>query len=746
MSKRKEKNIIMQGPPKKRLQALDIVISVLTFAALYLTFASVLPTRVTRYVCVLIGVTFAALFLVFSKNKIAVLSILGVAGLYTLLCGLVDPGAFRDGAVLLWNGIAESVNINVGAGWKSANVSYYVAADYLISSVISLWLALGIAALSRKSKLSVVAILGVVMFVLLCVGLYPKAYAASFLLLMGIAQFTLDRKYNLRAAVCYIISAEVALLAMLPLFLYDGSSAVKNFRDGISSGAQSMIYGTDSLPEGKLNGSFGMKSDGTTRLKVTLAEQTDTLYLKGFVGGKFDGKQWAPTDKNTYVQNGYQGLIEYVAKRGIPFTQYAEYSKLCGVTTRYDIKVTDVAANSKYVYTPYTIIDYSTGTPYYDMNIRGGGGSYDFTVFSGYTRSERVKQADWVYEEGTALTKEYLELEREYRAFVYDTYTGMTDKQAALIEQTFVDSDAKTISTITQLIRAFFTEKYVYTDNPTAVKSDFVSEFFGGELTTANCAYFATAAAYIFRSFGYPSRYAEGYLVRSDVDETGETVTVTGKDAHAWCEVYFDGVGWLPIEVTPTYFVEMPPETMVDPVNPDQPEDPPPPVEPELPSDPPPEIETPPSPITSDGKKPQAPQSYEWMIALIAIASVLLGVLLVILAFTLYRRIVMRKKRRLLSGKGESYGKAAYGIVERDLAFYGGFNAGMLEERGVPKTDTDRFIQLVEKSVYGGYDLSVNERSYVTHYINAVADTLDEGGKLKQIINRYVLCLGIEEN
>ena len=33
-------------------------------------------------------------------------------------------------------------------------------------------------------------------------------------------------------------------------------------------------------------------------------------------------------------------------------------------------------------------------------------------------------------------------------------------------------------------------------------------------------------------------------------------MTLTGKDAHAWAEVYFDGVGWLPLDTTPGHYFE----------------------------------------------------------------------------------------------------------------------------------------------------------------------------------------------
>ncbi|WP_330422620.1 transglutaminase domain-containing protein [Dorea sp. AF24-7LB] len=31
---------------------------------------------------------------------------------------------------------------------------------------------------------------------------------------------------------------------------------------------------------------------------------------------------------------------------------------------------------------------------------------------------------------------------------------------------------------------------------------------------------------------------------------------LSGEDMHAWAKVYFDGVGWLPVDVTPGYYYD----------------------------------------------------------------------------------------------------------------------------------------------------------------------------------------------
>ena len=60
----------------------------------------------------------------------------------------------------------------------------------------------------------------------------------------------------------------------------------------------------------------------------------------------------------------------------------------------------------------------------------------------------------------------------------------------------------------------------------------------------------------MFRYFGIPARYVEGYLIKqTDAEKMrpGEPFTLTQKHAHAWAEYYIDGIGWLPFECTPGY-------------------------------------------------------------------------------------------------------------------------------------------------------------------------------------------------
>lgn len=69
------------------------------------------------------------------------------------------------------------------------------------------------------------------------------------------------------------------------------------------------------------------------------------------------------------------------------------------------------------------------------------------------------------------------------------------------------------------------------------------------------CVHFAGAFALMARSLGMPTRIVVGYLPGSPTEknEDGRQIyAVTSDQLHAWPEVYFQGLGWIPFEPTAT--------------------------------------------------------------------------------------------------------------------------------------------------------------------------------------------------
>ena len=94
-----------------------------------------------------------------------------------------------------------------------------------------------------------------------------------------------------------------------------------------------------------------------------------------------------------------------------------------------------------------------------------------------------------------------------------------------------------------------------YTRTPGALPESIASpedflDYFLLENKKGYCSYFATAFVLLARAEGIPARYVEGFCV--PIKGT-EPTTVYGNQAHAWPEVYIQGVGWIPFEPTPGY-------------------------------------------------------------------------------------------------------------------------------------------------------------------------------------------------
>ena len=174
---------------------------------------------------------------------------------------------------------------------------------------------------------------------------------------------------------------------------------------------------------------------------------------------------------------------------------------------------------------------------------------------------DRWKVPDWIKELLPAETVSTLiDPLEQYNDFVYSRYTQVPDEL-----RDFLADYAETHGLSPELaqedrlaylrqVKRVLAEECAYSWTPPILSddSDFVT-YFLTESRSGYCVHFATAATMLLRSAGIPARYAEGFAVPtgSASNGSGSWINVPDYNAHAWVEVYWGGIGWIPVEMTP---------------------------------------------------------------------------------------------------------------------------------------------------------------------------------------------------
>lgn len=374
---------------------------------------------------------------------------------------------------------------------------------------------------------------------------------------------------------------------------------------------------TGGISEGKLGGVSSVRPDYQTDLTVTFVPYAyDTLYLKAYTGTIYTGNSWDVPTETEYVTKGpddvpvavpYEEVESFNGfnipiddtdvvsgndvsnTSGLSYEEYITYQEESALTalmaTQDDVApmhakilITNEDASIKHMYLPYYTqmgVDGTSISP--QKTTEGMHGKYKtieayYTPYSeGLSRIMSRDEGDYCLIRDTTQS----EMFHIYSVEVYNNYLQIPDDiWSELNAYHDVIGDPQTPQEAYVMIRNFLYANYKYDLAPGATPygEDFALYFLGSQ-KRGYCAHFATAATLLFRSYGIPARYVEGYAVTQNnimdraalAEESyddfflGEntlgvtdvvTVEVTDGEAHAWTEIFIDGFGWIPVDLT----------------------------------------------------------------------------------------------------------------------------------------------------------------------------------------------------
>lgn len=490
--------------------------------------SSILPLFASGLVCLAL---FAA-----AKHFRKELILLPAALVVLIIMVCFARSLLLNGFAALWNGTRDLWANEKGILLPLAQTDN--SGLWLASILLGLFLAALSLALSRTPTLASV------LLILLTVAASLVHVTLWLILSAGISLLLLAWQKNTVSAVNFLLLGAV-VLGIAALVLQAGT--MQNLSQTAKDALHHWRYEkTEILPEGDLTKPVP-SADGTEDILSVTSDKTDTLYLRGFVGDSYKNGTWSALDTETAAAE--KDLFYWLHENG--FYPQSQFTLSAIQTAEYEtetIKISNLSACSLYRYEPFSVLPASAGTAKNRLapsavKTSGWNGEreYSYTVIADASSILPQILDDLQQNEANGA---YLQLESAYRDFV-DSYAlavpqEFVDEMGALLEETKQDLNFSGALTKeeAQLCALSFLETCFGGDTSLPLDS-----------TAKGTTYqYATVAALALRYYGIPARYVEGFTVKT---QENSNISVTNENAGAWVEVYQDGVGWLPLALTP---------------------------------------------------------------------------------------------------------------------------------------------------------------------------------------------------
>ena len=523
-----------EKPNFKTNLAATILPAVLIFCAL-----AGLLTTVTGLTAILSlfasGLIFLALFTTvkhFRKEAI----LLPAALVILIVIVIFARATLLNGFAALWNGTRDL--------WAAENGILLSLAEtdgsgrWLASVLCGLLLAVVALLLSKAPTLASV------LLIVLTVAAGFIHISAWLFVSAGIALLLLAWQKNTVSAVNFLLLGAV-VLGIAALVLQAGT--MQNLSQTAKDALHHWRYEkTEILPEGDLTKPVP-SSDGTDAILSVTSDKTDTLYLRGFVGDTYENGTWSALDAENAANE--KDLFYWLHENG--FYPQSQFTLSSIQTAEYEtetIQISNLSACSLYRYEPFSVVPTSAGTAKNRLapsavKASGWNGEREYSYVVIADASTILPQILDALQQGEP-SSSYLQMESAYRDFV-DSYAlavpqEFVDEMGALLEETKRDLNfsGELSKEQAQLCALSFLETCFGGDTSLPLDS-----------TAKGTTYqYATVAALALRYYGIPARYVEGFTVKT---QENENISATAENAGAWVEVYQDGVGWLPLALTP---------------------------------------------------------------------------------------------------------------------------------------------------------------------------------------------------
>ncbi|MBE6898270.1 MAG: transglutaminase domain-containing protein [Ruminococcaceae bacterium] len=305
------------------------------------------------------------------------------------------------------------------------------------------------------------------------------------------------------------------------------------------------------LPEGDFSDYEEISKEVQPALVVTM-KYPEEMYLRGFTAAVFENDGWKEIDSHVLAEN--KELLYWLNLEEFNPTAQFSAAVFDSDKEKNSVTVQNIGACSKYRYVPFSLFagaDTDEENLFTDSVESDGERIYTFTSVA--NSSERVQSVlETLKTSNDETVTAYRKAESAYRDYVKENYLQIPQVVLSLLEEKWLTvANGQLPENLTaeqaQLAVVEFLNQCFPEDGETVN--------FPLPLSTAADSEYqkATVAVLTLRYFGIPARYAEGYIVTEEMFALGDdsnSVRLDSSNGSAWAEVYQDGIGWLPVNLT----------------------------------------------------------------------------------------------------------------------------------------------------------------------------------------------------
>lgn len=507
------------------------------------------------------------------KKKSAIIGYAAFVVVVAAVCGAM-LNQVGNGFAKIANDILTTVNKNMAM----ANLMFVVdestaKTDELITVMIFSVVTAAVVALIVKARLNLLAALLVFLAVTLPmiykgeghpVWLMTGLVSVVLVMYVGNVHGKITADMYIHLGICMAVVAGVTM-AVYMFMTYSPLQIVDDIKTNMQYHGENVVYGKSDYPEGKFSRYNETVITGEERLQIRMS-QPKQMYMRGFVGSKYTEDGWEDSDLKIYGGD-YEGVFDWFSSNDYSpltnlsayVTQSAEHGGEAKQNSIY-VEVSNISARRKYQYVPECVTYGSLENlyaPKNDVNFRSQGlgreKDYFFDMVDVMNNDYKAIYGETWYQDQTG-DKLFHDSENVYGTFARTYYEDVPDELRAYFDSHAPNAGQKMNPfDAIKVVRDYTAGNMSYSNDADEYSGDedFVIEMLSGH-KSGYSAHFATAATMLFRYYGIPARYVEGYLVNPEAGS--DVISVTDEDSHAWVEIYAGGLGFIPIEVTPGYY------------------------------------------------------------------------------------------------------------------------------------------------------------------------------------------------